>query len=79
MANIRYKARLERLRAELAHIAHNFRLYGTERLADAVDHEATYIAEEAAKLAADARALRGDSTARRLVRAVRKALGFTYP
>lgn len=81
MANVNVPAALARASADLEKTLKQISMYTGVSAAQAVliDNEATSIAVMAARIAAEARAARGDRSASRLVRAVRKALGFTNP
>ena len=81
MANVNVPAALARASADLEKALKQISMYSGVSAAQAmlIDNEATSIAVMAARIAAEARATRGDRSASRLVRAVRKALGFTNP
>ena len=82
MANINVAKRLERISADLSEVAKFIWLYHgiPEKDAMLIDTQATDIAVQAASVAALAREARGDRRAPdRIRKAVRRALGFTYP
>ena len=83
MAHMNVLKRLERISRELSKVAQHMELYsGVDSLeALAVDTQATQICEQASMLAGDAREVLSHGTQKkvRLVRSVRKALGFTNP
>lgn len=81
MANINVKKRLEAisndLDAVLKHVSQYSGVDANEALF--IDNLATSIAESASMLAAAARSVRGDKSAGKLTKGVRKALGFSRP
>lgn len=87
MANIRVKAALERIGAELSRVRSQVSYSGiSKKDARLIDNMATDIAVEAAMIAAEARAVNleglnmpASRAPDRLVMRVRQALGFTYP
>lgn len=81
MANIRIKEALERISTDLDRVAHHAAVYSgvSKEHAMAVDTLATSIAQTAASISAIARATQGDRSADKLVKNVRKSLGFTKP
>jgi hypothetical protein len=81
MANINVKQRLERLSRDMdALVKHVVQYSGVDKKdAFLIDNMATDLAAQAARLAGEARAAAGDRSAMKLVKQVRKALGFTSP
>ena len=81
MGNMNVRARLDRISKDLTAVVKYIEQYHGVSRDEAVmtDNDATNIAEQAARICQAARLATGDRSATKVVRAVRKALGFTYP
>lgn len=81
MTNPRLKQQLERISNDLGHLLKHVVQYSGIAEGDAVfvDNLASEIAETAARIGAEARRELGDRTTGRLVKNVRKSLGYTKP
>jgi hypothetical protein len=81
MAKLTIRKRLEKLSEELASMGVYIRDHESDLQEDAsqIDNLATGISQQGAALAAVARKVQGHRGTERLVKQVRKALGFSYP
>jgi hypothetical protein len=81
MANIRVKQALDRIGRDMRRVREFIQYHHGVPREDALltDNEATAIAVEAAAISAMARHAMGNRSAGKVVKRVRKALGYTYP
>jgi len=81
MANMNVRKRLEKIEREMREIILYVEQYHgvPKEEAHQVDNEASVICQQAARLASTARKSMGISDASKLVKQVRKALGYTVP
>jgi hypothetical protein len=81
MSNPNVRKRLDNISDELdqlaQHVLHHSGVSAKDALA--IDNRCSDIAEQAARIAAEARAAQGNRSGETLVRDVRRALGYTYP
>lgn len=81
MANMNVKKRLESIESDLYAVLKHVSMYSGIDAKDAmaIDRIAAGISEAGAALAAEARAVSGNTSGKTLVKNVRKALGYTRP
>ena len=81
MANVNVKRRLEKAASLLQGAVVQAEQYSGVSREDAarVDRECCAIAEQAVRIAIEARKAAGDRSIRNLMKRVRKALGYAYP